>query len=807
MNRRVGQSYQVISIMSERILNNRSIVLLSFVLYIVFSIYYFNTLGLTQFGPNTQKAFEDATAASLLICFILFLVSTVIQRNLGKTVAGKQQGVPSFLFETVISGFFFAAGSFFCLKGITVDDIKNATGAYQPSLFSWSQICILALLALTVTVFYLFFRFDQNAFFSFIGYVLVLIGLLSLYYGGYRFSDDSFLQLSVLFFAGSQSAAPLTNLIIAGIFWIISITVNQSIAHKYQRHLIWLETLFFSALISVIGVACLSVLYNRDILFYTDFKYESICLYAGFLYLGLQGLLLASEHIGRLSVANKSLKIWGAGVLFLNLLLSVFFHKDFLFMVKITTLCLGIYFIWTPTINFKTVKWGSNLFKFAILLFLGFALVGGTILVVFQIFLYGVWLQDTVLWKYIVLFREYKFSCVLLLSVIATILSWKRYSFANASNIMSRGIILCIMAWLTAGLVQETVISLLTAFITMGNLGWWDSASKETQGMWLGISLMAASVISLIFSLWQCKKGIGRIIVWTVISNALLYKGIGFSIGIGLQQLFVLKGLPARLGVDIHVISAFFLMITPYFILFVLLGLSLILIYFTRMEQSILPKLMNCRMPNSAETEKLEIISSSVFKRTGIPASSYRILIVQNNENNAFSIGRNTVVVTKSLLDRFPVENIVGLIAHELGHLRQRDGHYQFIIDALNIPVHIASSIGSALLKGRTKIAVFALPVFFIIIYSGLSGAVAFGMSRIIFYTLLQTAILIIRKQDFRDSEFIADSFATEHGLGNALKTALLQIGEQKGRLTLWELVMSDYPDFPERIKRLDAIT
>ena len=117
------------------------------------------------------------------------------------------------------------------------------------------------------------------------------------------------------------------------------------------------------------------------------------------------------------------------------------------------------------------------------------------------------------------------------------------------------------------------------------------------------------------------------------------------------------------------------------------------------------------------------------------------------------------------------------------------------------------SRVGSALLKGQKKTAAFALPVFFFIIFSGFFSGIQFVMSWIIFYCLLQTAIQIIRKQDFRESEFAADSFASEHGLGQELKTALLQIGGQKESLSLWELIMSDYPDLPERIKRLDVLT
>lgn len=796
-------NYKMINIMTDWIIKNRYAAFLIFCLYTIFTVFHFNTVGITMFGPKSQAAFEDATVVSLFMCFLLKLVSMTVHRKMQKTT---QEGICfPFLTETVISGFFFAAGSFFCLKGMTIDEIKNASESYQPVLFTWSQICILLLLVLSVVAFYLFFRFDKKAFFSFIGYILALAGLLLLYYGGYRLTEDDFLQLRVLFFAGSQAAASLTYLIIAGIFWIISISVNQTLFPKYHKDLVWTETLFFGFLVSAIGLVCLSVFYNRDILFYYDFHYESVFMYACFLFLCLQGSLWVFEQKNWATIENGSLKIWAGGILFLNFVQCLFLHQDYPFMIKSTLLCLGIYFIWAPAVNIKLAMWENRFLKTVILLFLSWILTGAAILVLFQIFLYGIWLQDTVLWKYIVLFQEHKYICVFLLSVVITALFGKRYSFEKAVNVMCRGIILCIMAWLTAGIVQETIISLLTAIITMGKLGSWASATKEMQGMWLGISLMISSVISLFFSIWQCKKGIGRIIVWTLISNILLYKGIGFSFGIALMQLFVLKNVPEILGIDGHAVAAFSFIAMPYLIIAILLGLSFFFICFSKLEQSVLPRLMNCRTPNSEEKENLGKISAVIFDKTGIPDSAYRILICRSNRDNLFAIGRNTVAIPKLLLENYPVLSIAALMAHELGHIKQRDSRYQFIIDALNLPVHVISKIGTGLLTGQKKITLLCLPFFFMIVFSGTTGAVLFGMSRFIFYFLLQTAIIMIRKQDFRESELAADAFAMDHGLGNELKTALLQIGEQKRSLTLWELLMSDYPDFSERIRRLDA--
>lgn len=798
--------------MSDWILKNRFIVFFSFCLYIIFSVYYYNIFGFTLLGPKYHEAYAEVNTFSLLACFLLMLASTMVNRKLVTPSEEKRSDNHfPFVFETVISGYFLAIGSYFCLNGMTVEKVAVVL---NPEGFNWSKICILVLLMLSLLVFYFFFHFAKEKLFSFLGYVLVLMGLLSLYYAGYDpLKGDMFLQLFSI--SGTSATDPVTNIIIAGICWLISLKVNQSISNKYRPELLWTETLFFSFIISAIGVLYLSVLFkNRDIWdisYYSVFHYESIFMYACFLFFCLQCYLMILRHKHLLAAVDAMLNSWVAVILFLNIAFCLCFHKDYPFMIKTTLLCLGTFIIWKPLVYFESTKSENSILKTGILLFLGCVLSCGIIIVIFQLFFnsQGLWLPNTLSWYFILFkirFQEHEYIFIFLLSVMITAILMKRYSFEKTINVMCRGIILCLMAWLTVGLVQEFVTSLFHIPISMIKFEWWESADKKTQDIWLMMSLIVSSVLSLIFAVMQCKKGIGRIIIWTVLCNMILYKGIGISIGMGFLQILALIRYPEGLGIGDRVTILYCISIVPYFIMFALLGLSFVIIYFTRAERSILPKLMNCRMPNSEEKEKLDKISSVIYEKTGIPFSSYRILICLKSDNNPFSMGRNTVVITKSLLDHFSIDEIGGLVAHELGHIKQKDGHYSFIIDALNIPVFMFSKISSGLLTGKKIIAVFTLTVFFIMIYSALSDIIKYGMSRIIFYVLLQTAIIIIRKQDFRESEFTADSFASEHGLGQELKTALLQIGGQKESLSLWELIMSDYPDFPERIKRLDAV-
>ena len=54
-----------------------------------------------------------------------------------------------------------------------------------------------------------------------------------------------------------------------------------------------------------------------------------------------------------------------------------------------------------------------------------------------------------------------------------------------------------------------------------------------------------------------------------------------------------------------------------------------------------------------------------------------KVFIMDNQQPNAFATGRNpehgTVAVTTGLLDRLSRDELAGVIAHELGHIKQRD--------------------------------------------------------------------------------------------------------------------------------------
>src|SRR5690606_22118830 len=62
-------------------------------------------------------------------------------------------------------------------------------------------------------------------------------------------------------------------------------------------------------------------------------------------------------------------------------------------------------------------------------------------------------------------------------------------------------------------------------------------------------------------------------------------------------------------------------------------------------------------------------------QRAGLPMP--RVYLIETGQPNAFATGRNpsnaAVAVTRGLLERMSQEELAGVLAHELAHIRNRD--------------------------------------------------------------------------------------------------------------------------------------
>ena len=161
---------------------------------------------------------------------------------------------------------------------------------------------------------------------------------------------------------------------------------------------------------------------------------------------------------------------------------------------------------------------------------------------------------------------------------------------------------------------------------------------------------------------------------------------------------------------------------------------------------------------------ELHAMVGELALRAGIPKP--RVLYVDDTTPNAFATGRNpsnaAVAVTEGLLQAMNWEQVRGVLAHELAHIRNRDILIGSVAAAIGMGITFAARMvmWGALLGGNNR---DRNPI----------GELAFALLAPIAAMLIQAAVS-------RSREFQADESAARLlGTGEPLAQALQQLGAQ----------------------------
>jgi heat shock protein HtpX len=215
-------------------------------------------------------------------------------------------------------------------------------------------------------------------------------------------------------------------------------------------------------------------------------------------------------------------------------------------------------------------------------------------------------------------------------------------------------------------------------------------------------------------------------------------------------------------------------------------------------------------MENREVWRRLYPAVQSLTQRMGLPMP--KLWVIPEESPNAFATGRNpqhsSVAVTAGILQSMNDQELEGVIAHELGHIRNRD--------------ILISSVAATLAAAITFVARMAM-------FMGPRGDDEEGGSPIggiLMLFLAPVAAMMIQFAISRTREFAADKTAAEytgnpHGLASALRkletwsqrvpmeaspaTAHMFIVKPFTGSTLMRL-FSTHPPTQERIARLEAL-
>jgi len=216
-----------------------------------------------------------------------------------------------------------------------------------------------------------------------------------------------------------------------------------------------------------------------------------------------------------------------------------------------------------------------------------------------------------------------------------------------------------------------------------------------------------------------------------------------------------------------------------------------------------------------AQAPELYGVLHELTARAGLPMP--RVYIIPETQPNAFATGRNpshaAVAVTQGLLQTMDREELKGVLAHELAHVKHRD----------ILTMSVAATLAGAIMV-LARLAGWAM------LFGGFGGRDSRdrgALGGLVFYLLAPIAAMLIQMAISRSREFAADCGGAEiagnpYGLASALAklgtltrripmrraaptTAHMMIANPFGGGAVMRL-FSTHPPIEERIRRLQEL-
>ncbi|OIR57100.1 MAG: CAAX prenyl protease 1 [Amphiamblys sp. WSBS2006] len=174
----------------------------------------------------------------------------------------------------------------------------------------------------------------------------------------------------------------------------------------------------------------------------------------------------------------------------------------------------------------------------------------------------------------------------------------------------------------------------------------------------------------------------------------------------------------------------------------------------------------------------------------------------RSTHSNAFFIGiggKKTIVVFDTMLEKLSHEEILAVVAHELGHWH----HNHILLMLLATQIYTATSLGFFLYLFQCR------PLY---VSFGIEKEMPFAVGAVLcglLYTPLSCVLSFLFNRLSRRNEFQADGFAVEHECGASLKEALVRLQTENLSSVVTDRLYSMYnnthPTLVERIQHIEA--
>ena len=207
---------------------------------------------------------------------------------------------------------------------------------------------------------------------------------------------------------------------------------------------------------------------------------------------------------------------------------------------------------------------------------------------------------------------------------------------------------------------------------------------------------------------------------------------------------------------------------------------------------------IGCRTPQGNDAIILNRAMYLVCERADIPQEEFYLHVIPASYANAMAIGSNHIAVTSAALQWLTVDELAGIMAHEMGHIKHNDTKSSLMAYAMDLAGNMVIRIYNVIIQFcamLTRVPLIGLILGII--------SLCFSIQVWILTIVLSFPRLIAARFMSRQNEYDADKYACEIGLGRQLYYGLskVTIGEQK--LPFYKRIMADHPDTQQRLQRI----
>lgn len=220
----------------------------------------------------------------------------------------------------------------------------------------------------------------------------------------------------------------------------------------------------------------------------------------------------------------------------------------------------------------------------------------------------------------------------------------------------------------------------------------------------------------------------------------------------------------------------------------------------TSWVERVLIYLYGGRQAKGADGDRLWQAFSLVCEQAKVEAADYRLFVSREPVYNAWTVGHRDITVTAPLLQQFSLEELSGVLAHELGHLKRGHTRLGLWMAGMEWMTRVLFSVYRFLLvvgRGIMKIPYVGWLVFPLVLLFALQ------MVMLRFCLALPFSFLYLWRR--RKEEYEADDYAYDIGLGAALFAGLHHLVSLGGyeKRPWYRRLWDDHPDMIGRLRRL----